>query len=79
MELEDRFPDEAAEAAWARQEEVPLVQCNLIICALCLAGRGGECHTPGCAFWCCPAPTDEQAERLRGWSAPLGDEGQAQR
>jgi len=21
------------------------------MCAQCLAGKGGECHTPGCCFW----------------------------
>lgn len=34
------------------------------ICELCLDGKGGECHTPGCVFWCCPAPSPEQSLRL---------------
>lgn len=28
----------------------------LVICRLCREGAGGECHTPGCAFWMCAAP-----------------------
>lgn len=26
------------------------------VCARCVAGLGGECHTPGCAFWMMDAP-----------------------
>jgi hypothetical protein len=26
------------------------------MCDLCLAGAGGECHVPGCAFWLNRAP-----------------------
>lgn len=37
----------------------------LPICRLCLDGRGGECHTPGCTFWVCPAPDEEQAQHIR--------------
>jgi hypothetical protein len=28
----------------------------LHICGACLRGKGGECHTPGCAFWMNRAP-----------------------
>ena len=33
------------------------------VCHLCLDGAGGECHTPGCLFWCHdgPAPADRGA------------------
>ena len=26
------------------------------LCELCVEGKGGECHTPGCALWCKSAP-----------------------
>jgi hypothetical protein len=26
------------------------------LCDACVAGEGGECHTPGCALWCKSAP-----------------------
>jgi len=29
---------------------------NVRICELCLGGRGGECHVPGCVFWMVSAP-----------------------
>ena len=44
-------------------EDLTLV--TVLICGLCLGGAEGECHSPGCAFFICPAPTAEQAERLR--------------
>lgn len=28
-----------------------LVRVTIVLCADCLAGMGGECHTPGCALW----------------------------
>lgn len=30
---------------------------TLEICEPCIEGSGGECHTPGCAFWMRPAPS----------------------
>jgi hypothetical protein len=36
--------------------EIPVRRVTLDICELCLAGDGGECHVPGCAFWMRPAP-----------------------
>jgi hypothetical protein len=41
-----------------------LASVVLQVCKPCLNGAEGECHSPGCAFWCCPAPTAEQAERI---------------
>ncbi len=35
------------------------------VCTACIGGAGGECHTPGCMFWTCPAPTPEQAQRFQ--------------
>lgn len=29
----------------------PLYRVTLTLCELCLDGKGGECHTPGCALW----------------------------
>lgn len=34
----------------------PLATVTLQVCQLCLLGQGGECHTPGCAFWMSAAP-----------------------
>ncbi len=28
----------------------------LVVCSYCREGAGGECHTPGCAFWANRAP-----------------------
>lgn len=28
----------------------------LVLCDRCIAGEGGECHTPGCALWMNRAP-----------------------
>lgn len=36
------------------EDELQTVTLN--VCALCLRGSGGECHTPGCAFWMNRAP-----------------------
>lgn len=46
-------------------KEPTIVVKTVRICELCLSGKEGECHSPGCAFWMCPAITVEQAERLR--------------
>ena len=35
---------------------VLLHEVTLTLCALCIAGEGGECHTPGCALYMSQAP-----------------------
>lgn len=45
-------------------EEPEIKSVTIDVCVLCLAGFGGECHSPGCVFFICPAPTFEQAQRL---------------
>lgn len=39
-----------------RDEWPALCRVRLVLCADCLAGVGGECHTPGCALWMKRAP-----------------------
>ena len=39
------------------EPEIPVRTVTLSICELCLAGDGGECHVPGCAFWMNDAPS----------------------
>lgn len=46
-------------------EDIQLVAIRVTVCSLCLSGVGGECHTPCCLFWMCPAPDEEQVVRLR--------------
>lgn len=29
---------------------------GVLLCGRCIAGEGGECHTPGCALWMNRAP-----------------------
>jgi hypothetical protein len=36
--------------------EIPLRTVTLTLCVPCLAGEGGECHSPGCALWMSTAP-----------------------
>jgi hypothetical protein len=38
------------------KNEPKLHRVVLTLCALCLDGEGGECHTPGCAMWLNRAP-----------------------
>lgn len=52
-------------------DEIVVHDVTFPICELCLTGKGGECHSPGCAFFICPALDDEQAERVRFY-APGG-------
>ena len=33
-----------------------LREVTLMLCDLCLDGKGGECHTPGCSLWLNRAP-----------------------
>jgi hypothetical protein len=35
---------------------VSLHKVTLTLCSLCLAGEGGQCHTPGCDLWMHAAP-----------------------
>lgn len=37
---------------------------ELTICGLCLAGAGGQCHTPGCALWLNRAPDLSLIDRV---------------
>ncbi len=34
-----------------------LIHVEFDICVLCAEGDRGECHSPGCAFWMCDAPS----------------------
>jgi hypothetical protein len=36
--------------------EDTLKRITLTLCAECVRGTGGECHTPGCALWMSKAP-----------------------
>lgn len=45
-------------------KEPELERVTAMICNLCLDGKGGECHTPGCVFWMADAPTHVLRERL---------------
>jgi len=51
-----------------KADQPSIVTMELRICTLCLDGKAGECHSPGCMFWMCPAITAEQAQRLRDWA-----------
>ena len=42
----------------------PLWPMVLSVCGLCRNGEGGECHTPGCAFWMSAAPDVPFSGRL---------------
>jgi hypothetical protein len=40
-----------------RAVEAPdLLNVRLTLCRACLEGKGGECHSPGCALWMNSAP-----------------------
>lgn len=47
----------------------PLVRVTLVLCTGCLAGVGGECHTPGCALWMNRAPDVPIADKCETWFA----------
>jgi hypothetical protein len=51
----------------------PLARVTLVLCIDCLAGMGGECHTPGCTLWMQPGPTFPIEQRCTTF-APLSDE-----
>lgn len=36
----------------------------VMICEMCLEGKGGECHVPGCLFWMDDAPDRFLADRI---------------
>lgn len=59
--IEQRARDHAA-----NDLDIKVQSVELWICALCLTGAGGECHVPGCAFWCHDAPTGDTLRVLRG-------------
>ena len=58
---------------WSRTTS-KLRRVTLDICEPCIEGAGGECRTPGCAFWMRSAPefpffaavTDEEFGRRYG-------------
>lgn len=60
----------AAEEA-ATTPDASLLTLQVTVCSLCVGGSGGECHVPGCMFWMCPAPDEEQAARFRSWGQPI--------
>lgn len=47
-----------------QEEEVALYRVRLTLCTLCLAGAGGQCHTPGCALWINRAPDLSLLDRV---------------
>ena len=38
---------------------------TLTLCNACLDGKGGECHTPGCALWMNRAPDVSIRDKVR--------------
>ncbi len=42
----------------ATSEPVVVRRYLVYVCDLCVAGNGGECHVPGCAFWLRDAPEE---------------------
>lgn len=42
--------------AQADEPEIPVRLVHLWLCDLCLDGKGGECHSPGCSLWLNRAP-----------------------
>jgi hypothetical protein len=44
-----------------------LVRVTLVLCGDCLAGVGGECHTPGCALWMNRAPDVPIADKCESF------------
>jgi hypothetical protein len=43
-------------AAHSPRASLHRVTLTLTLCSMCLNGGGGQCHTPGCAFWMKAAP-----------------------
>jgi hypothetical protein len=52
--------------------EPTLERVTLTLCSLCLDGKGGECHTPGCALWINRAPDLELRSKVE--AAPAQQE-----
>lgn len=48
----------------ATGDEPELERVTIVLCSLCLDGRGGECHTPGCALWINRAPDLELRSKV---------------
>jgi hypothetical protein len=48
--------------------EMGLQTFKVTVCQECLCAAGGECHTPGCAFWMQDAPIGSDLARLRFWA-----------
>ena len=38
------------------EQEIQVRHVTIWLCQLCLSGKGGECHVPGCALWMNRAP-----------------------
>ena len=49
-------------------ERLELETVTLTLCNACLDGKGGECHTPGCALWMNRAPDVSIRDRAEGCS-----------
>jgi len=52
--------------------EPTLERVTLTMCSLCLDGKGGECHTPGCALWMNRAPDVTLRSKIEA-PAPVGE------
>lgn len=44
------------------------------ICELCMAGKGGECHSPGCVLWLRRAPDLEMFGIIKAMGGEIYDE-----
>ncbi len=60
----------AAAVVVDREEEPEVHLYQIWLCDLCVAGAGGECHSPGCSLWLRRAPDlplmPEMCERFFG-------------
>lgn len=54
--------------------EVAVRWYKIYLCDLCVAGAGGECHSPGCALWMNRAPDMALTPMPYGTLQPLPDE-----
>lgn len=55
------------------EQEPTLHQVTMTLCSLCLDGKGGECHVPGCALWIARAPdlslrNNPMVAKIDGWA-----------
>lgn len=53
---------------------VAIRRVTLVLCDSCLLGRGGECHTPGCALWMNRAPDVPIGSKCEAISEPVSYE-----